>query len=56
VAEKVQAKLRWEPAVPDREVERFLHDFYTAQRRRLEQKMMLGHRQERKRATATRRP
>jgi uncharacterized RDD family membrane protein YckC len=51
VSEKVQAKLRWRPPVPDRDAERFLHDFYTAQRRRLEQKMMLGHRQERKRAT-----
>ena len=56
VSEKVQAKLRWRPPVPDRDAERFLHDFYTAQRRRLEQKMMLGHRQERKRATPTRRP
>lgn len=51
VADKVQAKLRWQPPVSDRDAERFLHDFYTAQRRRLEQKMMLGHRQERKRAT-----
>jgi len=51
VSDKVQAKLRWQPPVSDRDAERFLHDFYTAQRRRLEQKMMLGHRQERKRAT-----
>ena len=51
VADRIQAKLRWQPAVPDHDAERFLHDFYTAQRRRLEQKMMLGHRQERKRAT-----
>jgi uncharacterized RDD family membrane protein YckC len=51
VSGKIQARLRWQPPVPDRETERFLHDFYTAQRRRLEQKMMLGHRQERKRAT-----
>jgi uncharacterized RDD family membrane protein YckC len=51
VSEKVQAKLRWQPPVADRDAERFLHDFYTAQRRRLEQKMLLGHRQERKRAT-----
>jgi uncharacterized RDD family membrane protein YckC len=51
VSEKIQAKLRWQPPVPDRDAERFLRDFYTAQRRRLEQKMMLGHRQERKRAT-----
>ena len=51
VSDKVQAKLRWQPPVPDRDAERFLHDFYTAQRRRLEQKMLLGHRQERKRAT-----
>lgn len=50
VSEKVQARLRWQPPVPDRDAERFLRDFYTAQRRRLEQKMMLGHRQERKRA------
>ena len=50
VSGKVQAKLNWQPPVPDGEAERFLHDFYTAQRRRLEQKMMLGHRQERKRA------
>lgn len=53
VSEKVQAKLRWKPPVPDHEAERFLHDFYVAQRRRLEQKMMLGHRQERKRPTRT---
>ena len=46
---RVQAKLRWQPPVPDHDAERFLHDFYTAQRRRLEQKMLLGHRQERKR-------
>jgi uncharacterized RDD family membrane protein YckC len=51
VSEKVQAKLRWQPPVPERDAERFLHDFYVAQRRRLEQKMLLGHRQERKRAT-----
>ncbi len=51
VSEKVQAKLRWRPPVPERDAERFLHDFYVAQRRRLEQKMLLGHRQERKRAT-----
>jgi uncharacterized RDD family membrane protein YckC len=53
VSEKVQAKLRWRPPVPDHDAERFLHDFYVAQRRRLEQKMMLGNRQERKRATRT---
>ena len=53
VSEKVQAKLRWRPPVPDHDAERFLHDFYVAQRRRLEQKLMLGHRQERKRATRT---
>lgn len=51
VSDRVQSKLRWQPPVPDADAERFLHDFYTAQRRRLEQKMMLGHRQERKRAT-----
>lgn len=55
VSEKVQAKLRWQPPVADHDAERFLHDFYVAQRRRLEQKLMLGHRQERKRpATRTR--
>lgn len=53
VSEKVQAKLRWRPPVPDHDAERFLHDFYVAQRRRLEQKLMLGHRQERKRPTRT---
>jgi uncharacterized RDD family membrane protein YckC len=51
VSEKVQAKLRWQPPVAERDAERFLHDFYVAQRRRLEQKMLLGHRQERKKAT-----
>jgi hypothetical protein len=51
VSEKVQARLRWQPPLPDHEAERFLHDFYVAQRRRLEQKLMLGHRQERKRPT-----
>lgn len=55
VADKVQARLGWKPPVDPRDVERFLRDFYTAQRHRLEQKMLLGHRQERKRP-ATRRP
>jgi hypothetical protein len=49
VADKVQKKIGW--AVPARrpDAEEFLRAFYTAQRGRLEQRMLLGDRRERKR-------
>lgn len=46
ICEKVRAKIGWEPPVAD--AESFLQAFYTAQRGRLEHKMLLGKRQERK--------
>jgi uncharacterized RDD family membrane protein YckC len=49
IAEKIKMKIAWPRAqwrVPTR---RFLEDFYAAQRGRLEQKSLLGRRQERKR-------
>jgi hypothetical protein len=55
VAEKVATRIGWTRPLSAAELETFLRDFYTAQRARLEQKMLLGQRQERKRS-ATRRP
>jgi uncharacterized RDD family membrane protein YckC len=55
VAEKVATRIGWTRPLAAAELETFLRDFYTAQRARLEQKMLLGQRQERKRS-ATRRP
>lgn len=46
ICEKVRAKIGWEPEVTD--PENFLRAFYAAQRGRLEHKMLLGKRQERK--------
>lgn len=49
IAEKIKVKIGWSQAqwrVPNR---RFLEDFYAAQRARLEQKAVMGRRQERKR-------
>jgi hypothetical protein len=47
VARKVQAKIAW--TGPRTEPEAFLSAFYAAQRQRLEQRMVLGERRERKR-------
>lgn len=48
VYEKVVNKIGWRPPPGDVDHDRFLAAFYKAQRARLEQKMMLGKRQERK--------
>jgi len=56
VTEKVATRIGWTRPLQASELEPFLREFYTAQRARLEQKMLLGQRQERKRAAATRRP
>jgi uncharacterized RDD family membrane protein YckC len=57
VAEKVRTRIGWTRPLEPSATETFLREFYTAQRARLEQKMLLGQRQERKRAAApTRRP
>jgi len=50
VAGKIQQKIGWDAASKRIDAERFLHAFYTAQRARLEQRMLLGERRERKRA------
>lgn len=44
VAEAVRKKIRWERPLPVAEIDRFLRDFYTALRRRLEHRMLLGRR------------
>jgi uncharacterized RDD family membrane protein YckC len=49
VAARIQAKIGW-PSQPRESPEAFLRAFYTAQRGRLEQRMLLGDRRERKRA------
>jgi uncharacterized RDD family membrane protein YckC len=50
VAKQIQAKIGWRPAArPPRAVD-FLQAFYTAQRARLEQRLLLGERRESKRA------
>lgn len=48
VCDKVCAKIAWEPRVPDARVEAFLQAFYRAQRHRLEHRLLLGERRERK--------
>jgi uncharacterized RDD family membrane protein YckC len=48
VARKIQIKIGWEGERPGAEI--FLRAFYTAQRARLEQRLLLGERRERKRA------
>ena len=57
VARRIQKKIGW-LAAPNEDAERFLRAFYAAQRARLEQRMLLGERRERKRAgsASTRRP
>ncbi|MET0554391.1 MAG: RDD family protein [Vicinamibacteria bacterium] len=54
VAEKVATRIHWTRPLQASELEPFLREFYTAQRARLEQKMLLGQRQERKRSAARR--
>jgi uncharacterized RDD family membrane protein YckC len=49
VARRIQAKIGWTPG-PEESSETFLREFYTAQRARLEQRMLLGERRERKRS------
>jgi uncharacterized RDD family membrane protein YckC len=56
VAARIQAKIGWQRA-PGESPEAFLRTFYTAQRARLEQRMLLGERRERKReGRLTRKP
>ena len=52
VARRIQAKIGWEGTAEDPEA--FLRAFYTAQRARLEQRMLLGERRERKRSGSER--
>jgi uncharacterized RDD family membrane protein YckC len=49
VCDRVKRKIGWDPARWDVDPERFLMDFYKAQRGRLEGRMLLGDRQEFKR-------
>ncbi len=48
ICEKIKRKIKWNPKQWDVPPEPFLRAFYEAQRRRLEHKMLLGKRQERK--------
>lgn len=48
VCDKIKAKIGWPPERWDVQPRRFLDAFYRAQRARLEQKMLFGQRQERK--------
>jgi uncharacterized RDD family membrane protein YckC len=54
VAEKIRRKIRW--TGPAMDAEAFLRAFYNAQRKRLEQRMLLGERRESKKEALTRRP
>jgi uncharacterized RDD family membrane protein YckC len=57
VARKIQRKIGWSGAPEALDARAFLHAFYTAQRARLEERMLLGDRRESKRPRApTRRP
>ena len=57
VATKIQRKIGWQPSGGPADPETFLRAFYTAQRARLEQRMLLGDRREAKRpGGVTRRP
>jgi uncharacterized RDD family membrane protein YckC len=48
ICDKVKRKIRWDPSRWQVHPEAFLRSFYAAQRTRLEHKMLLGSRQERK--------
>jgi len=48
VAEKIIDKIGWDGDVRGLDIEVFLNEFYTAQRARLEQKMLFGERREKK--------
>ena len=50
VCDKIGAKIGWSSPVPDSRVYEFLQAFYRAQRARLEHRLLLGERRERKRA------
>jgi uncharacterized RDD family membrane protein YckC len=50
IAEKIRKKIKWKGRA-DGDPERFLRAFYAAQRRRLEQRMLLGQRRARKRGS-----
>ena len=48
IAERIKRKIGWDPRYWHVPPEPFLRSFYSAQRTRLEQKMLMGKRQERK--------
>jgi uncharacterized RDD family membrane protein YckC len=50
VCDKIGDKIGWRDAVPDARVESFLQTFYRAQRHRLEHRLLLGDRRERKKS------
>jgi len=49
VCDKITNKIAWKEAVPDEEIVPFLKAFYRAQRARLEQRLLMGERREKKR-------
>lgn len=49
VCDRICAKIAWDSPVPDGKVAAFLQAFYRAQRHRLEHRLLLGERRERKR-------
>lgn len=49
VCDKITNKIAWRDDVPDKEVVTFLRAFYRAQRARLEQRLLMGERREKKR-------
>ncbi len=49
VCDKITNKIAWRDDVPDEEVVAFLRAFYRAQRARLEQRLLMGERREKKR-------
>lgn len=55
VCDRITAKIAWDDPVPDRDVLAFLQTFYRAQRHRLEHRLLLGDRRERKKAGRLRR-
>jgi len=53
VAEQIQKRIDWTPGTERVSPFEFLGAFYAAQRARLEQRLLLGERRERKRAAAS---
>lgn len=50
VCDKIVRKIAWDGDIPDKQVLDFLQSFYLAQRNRLEHKLLVGERREKKRA------